>query len=398
MAGRVTIQDIADALGLSRNTVSKAINNTGILADSTRERILQKAVEMGYKQFSYVTFANPVRETEGSVRATLSIPPAAEGGEDPEGKAPTSVFTDSGSQNSAGPSSFPAGKDFRGPKVIALLTGIPLGTSHFASTMLDKLQMELTLLGYELVMHRISRINIENMTVPAFVNKETVSGIICFEMFHPAYSNMICEMGIPTLFVDSPVSPCSTALKADRLLMENRSNVYAFVQEMVRRGKKRIGFVGEPYHCLSFFERHMAYREALYMLGLPPMDQYCLLVSDITNFSSYDDYQSTLEEQLRQMAELPEVFLCANDFMALDVMNHLRNMGVSVPEDVLLCGFDDSSESRVTTPQLSTVHIHSQIMGWTAVQLLMSRIAEPTLNYRTVYTETTLIYRGSTGD
>ena len=54
MSNRVTIQDIADSLGLSRNTVSKAINNTGILADSTRQRVLAKAVEMGYKQFSYV--------------------------------------------------------------------------------------------------------------------------------------------------------------------------------------------------------------------------------------------------------------------------------------------------------------------------------------------------------
>ena len=53
MSGRVTIQDIADALGLSRNTVSKAINNTGILADATREKVLQKAMEMGYKTFSY---------------------------------------------------------------------------------------------------------------------------------------------------------------------------------------------------------------------------------------------------------------------------------------------------------------------------------------------------------
>ena len=55
MSDRVTIQDIADALGLSRNTVSKAINNTGILADATREKILKKALEMGYKQFSYVS-------------------------------------------------------------------------------------------------------------------------------------------------------------------------------------------------------------------------------------------------------------------------------------------------------------------------------------------------------
>ena len=51
---KVTIQDIADELGISRNTVSKAINNAAGLAEATRERILQKATEMGYKQFSYI--------------------------------------------------------------------------------------------------------------------------------------------------------------------------------------------------------------------------------------------------------------------------------------------------------------------------------------------------------
>ena len=55
MGTRVTIQDIADELGISRNTVSKAINNTGILADATRDKVLKKAMEMDYKQFSYVT-------------------------------------------------------------------------------------------------------------------------------------------------------------------------------------------------------------------------------------------------------------------------------------------------------------------------------------------------------
>ena len=51
---RVTLQDIADELGISRNTVSKAINNSDGIAAATRDKILQKAVEMGYKQFSYV--------------------------------------------------------------------------------------------------------------------------------------------------------------------------------------------------------------------------------------------------------------------------------------------------------------------------------------------------------
>ena len=57
MSTRVTMQDIADALGLSRNTVSKAINNTGIIAQSTRELILRKAMEMGYRQFSDASFS-----------------------------------------------------------------------------------------------------------------------------------------------------------------------------------------------------------------------------------------------------------------------------------------------------------------------------------------------------
>lgn len=59
MATRVTIQDIANELQLSRNTVSKAINNTGVLADATREKILRKAAEMGYKQFAYLPLFQP---------------------------------------------------------------------------------------------------------------------------------------------------------------------------------------------------------------------------------------------------------------------------------------------------------------------------------------------------
>ena len=54
MEKKVTIQDIADALGLSRNTVSKALNNTGVLAEETRQKILEKAAEMGYRRFIYL--------------------------------------------------------------------------------------------------------------------------------------------------------------------------------------------------------------------------------------------------------------------------------------------------------------------------------------------------------
>lgn len=101
---------------------------------------------------------------------------------------------------------------------------------------------------------------------------------------------------------------------------------------------------------------------------------------------------------LSKMDSLPEVFICANDFVALDVMQVFKKLGISVPDDVWLCGFDDSPESKVVTPTLTTIHIHSQIMGFSAVHLLVSRIKEPSLNFRTMHTETSLIYRESTGD
>ena len=109
-------------------------------------------------------------------------------------------------------------------------------------------------------------------------------------------------------------------------------------------------------------------------------------------------YRSYLYHRFKGMTELPDVFICANDFIAFDAMQVFKLLGIAVPKDVYLFGFDDSPESRLVTPTLSTVHIHSQIMGYSATQLLISRINEPNLNFRTVHTESTLILRESTGD
>lgn len=354
MAERVTIQDIADELGVSRNTVSKAINNTGLLADSTRERVLQKAADMGYKQFSYLTLSN----------------------------------------QKSGRLEYAAAKN-----EIALISTGFIGSSHFASTMLDKFQREISLLGYSLSIHRVSDDEIEKLQMPASFNKEKTAGLLCLELFHREYASMICGLGIPVLFVDSPVIFPGTSFKADCLYMENQNNIFVLIRELVRRGKKKIGFIGECMHCQSFFERYMAYRNAMHLLGLPCREQDCIIGNrlDIRNPDG-QDYQEYLASCFHDAEDLPEVFLCANDFVALDALRVFKSMRLSVPEDIWLCGFDDSPESRIVTPALTTVHIHSQIMGFSAVHLLMSRIKQPALNFRTIHTETSLLYRESTGD
>ena len=168
---RVTIQDIADELGISRNTVSKAINNADGLAEATKEKILQKATDMGYKQFSYIK-----------------------------------AYTSSTQKQNA-----------QGKGEIALFCGGPITPTHFASLMLDKMKMELNQMGYSLNTHRVEQENFLNRSLPVtFVPEETLA-IICIEMFDRAYDEMICALGLPVLFVDGPNKREGIDLPADQL-------------------------------------------------------------------------------------------------------------------------------------------------------------------------------------
>lgn len=345
MPKKVTIQDIADALGISRNTVSKAINNSEGLADATRERILQKAVEMGYKQFSYVgSLANAQSASENPAE-----PPVYQG-------------------------------------QIALLTTVFLNNSHFASLMLDKFQRELAQMGYTLNTHRITKKDLADRTLPITFQPQQTSAVICIEMFDYEYGEMLCGLGLPVLFVDGPAKCSGLSLPADQLYMDNTNGITQFVYDMRRRGFRRFGFVGNYDHCQSFFERYTAFRVATIMQNAEVREEHCIHYLD----------PRQIKQKLVELDELPEVFVCANDFVAVDLVRALGELGKRVPEDVRVCGFDDSAESRHNDPPLTTIHIHTQIMAFSAMHLLMSRIRQPSLDYRTVYTETELIYREST--
>ena len=362
MAGKVTIQDIADALGLSRNTVSKAINNTGILAENTRDRILRKAVEMGYKQFSYIN----ITET-GSAKLALA-----------EEEKKTS----------------PARKG-----VISMLTANMFDSSHFASPMLDVMQRKLSEHGYSFMIHRVTEDLIRKKQLPPSVNTELTIALLCIEVFDMEYARYLCSLEIPTLFVDAPADSLREKLNTDILIMDNRVSVVSFVCNMISRGLTKIGYIGDITHCRSFYERYLSMQEGLMIAGRSPVDRYSIWQNP--DGKAYHDsqlYRSFLVDSIKKMKELPDVFLCANDFVAIDALAAFDTVGIRVPEDVLLCGFDDSRESRVLTPRLSTIHIHSHAMGFAAVNLLLSRTSHPNLNFRTVVTETSLILRESTKD
>lgn len=346
---KVTIQDIADALGISRNTVSKAINNSDGLADATREKILKKAVEMGYKQFSYVA----------SLSGNASV-----------------RFSSADFQRRSGAA-----------KEIAVLIGTSLSmmSNHFAIPMLDRFKQEISQLGYTFNMYKVEQENFAQCTLPALFSAERICAVVCIEVFDRAYGEMVCGLGLPVLFVDGPNKRFGDTLPADQLYMDNTTGITKLVNTMLQKGKRKIGFIGDYEHCQSFFERYTAFRSAMTLAGVPVDEAFCIKLNS-----------TDMDAPLAALPEMPDIFICANDFIAADTMQSLLKLGKSVPKDVLLCGFDDAPESRIMTPALTTVHIHTQIMAFTAIDILLARMKEPSLDYRTVYTATELIYRDST--
>ena len=351
MSGRVTMQDIADSLGLSRNTVSKAFNNTGVIAESTKDLILRKAAEMGYKN----------------------------------------------SSGSAMPNAFPIASD---KKEIAMLTCYIPGGSHFAVTTIDRIQQNLSSCGYSLTFYRVTHSELTDLRLPGSFSTDKVAAIFCMELFSYEYCEMLCSLPIPILFIDTPVKPGRPPLMADTLFMENQAGIYLFVSQIAEKGKKSVGFVGDMLHCRSFFERAGACITAAAVFGLEPAEKYSIPAFPPSKMqlqpANYITYADMLYSALQNLSKLPDAFICANDFIAINLISSLRRMDIRCPDDVLVMGFDDSPESRYHAPAVTTVHIHTQVMGDIASELILNRIADQTREPRTVYVPTELILREST--
>ncbi|MCV9949511.1 substrate-binding domain-containing protein [Paenibacillus sp. BT-177] len=338
---KVTIQDIADALGISRNTASKAINGSDSIPVDTRNKVIKKAIELKYKQFAYVETDSIIPKNQGN---------------------------------------------------IALFTCNLPNSSHFGSFLISGLEKRISAEGYNLSIHIVRENEIQARTLPNNFEASKVDGIICIEMFDPQYSELVTSLGLPTIFIDCSVDIFCPDLKADLLLMENEHSVYSVTKSLIDRGFARIGFAGDYKHCKSFNERWVGYNRALIEAGLS-VDLSCCIVDQDRNFFSESDW---MDKQLEGMSALPSAFVCANDFIAVSVMKALKNKNLKIPEDIAVFGFDNAPESRIVEPHLSTVHIYNNEMGITAAEMLLARVKDPSRPYQITHIRTEPIFREST--
>lgn len=338
---KVTIQDIADSLGLSRNTVSKALNNHISIPDETRNKVIRKAIEMNYKQFAY--FEQEVISTKKSGN-------------------------------------------------IALLTANMPNNSHFGTSLLSGLEQKISSEGFNLSIHMVRENELNTLALPVNFDKSKVDGIVCIELFNKNYSDFITSLEIPTLFIDASADLAFIEMKADILLMENSHSTFSITKCLIEEGLSTVGFIGDYHHCMSFYERWDGFNKALVTARIDLDESLCILEED----RYVADYQ-WLKQRLANMEKLPSAFVCANDFIAIHVIRILKELNIRIPDEIKVCGFDNAPESRIVEPHLTTVHIYRSEMGFLAAEMLLSRIQNPDRPPQVTHVKTTPVFRQSTG-
>ena len=194
---RITMQDIADACGLSRNTVSKVFNGRGAVPQATRELIVRKAEELGY--------GLPV------------------GGE--VIRNPAAVRT------------------------IALLTSNMPVDYHFGTAFITTFTNQICREGYTLKIFEISPEELQARRLPPHFVPDQTAGIIGIELFDADYLAMVCGLWIPTVVIDSPPHAVTEQMLCDFVSVDNISGIISLVRRLAGLGAARIGFVGDRERC-----------------------------------------------------------------------------------------------------------------------------------------------------
>jgi len=335
---RVTIQSIADACGLSRATVSKVFNN-GSVPNSTRELVLKKADEMGYfNQISSVPLSSAV------------------------------------------------------PQSIAILSCSNPMNHHFGSMFIKAFTDAVCREGYTVQMYELSDEELSEHRLPARLVLENTVGILGIELFDQSFIRFICGLNVPVILVDGYCGIAGSGLPCDVISMENFHSTAAVTRQIIEKGAKTFGFVGDIMHCSSFHERWDGFCKALQDAGIAPDREYCILAPD---GRQYADLNWTVS-QLKKMPLIPDAFVCANDYHAVKLLLALKNMGLSVPKDVMVAGFGDDPEASLMDPGLTTVFIPSSEMGTIAAAILFFRLDHSGGSRSVTYLQTDPVFRGST--
>ncbi len=189
---------------------------------------------------------------------------------------------------------------------------------------------------------------------------EQVEGIIFIPVGQPDRDglNRLLRRGIDVVVADRSVRGLPS-VEAD-----NKSGSYQLTEHLLQKGYRNIAYIAGPPEVSTASDRLSGFTAAIENAALKPA---AVLYGNFTYKSGYERAQEILR------ATSVDAIMAANDLMAIGAIRAIEEMGLSVPRDIGVTGFDHVSLLEFVQPRLTTVHIPAYEMGEKAMKLFMQR-------------------------
>ncbi len=311
----VTITDIAKACGVSRATVSKALNGASDIAPATTARIREEAKKLGYLPNATARALKMGRSYNIGV-----------------------LFSD------------PTGG----------------GISHeYFSQILESVKAEAERLGYDITF--ISRdIGAMSMDYYEHAKYRSCDGVVIASAdFQDPAIVRLATGSIPTVTLDYSFDSRSS------ILSDNVRGMEALVRYVYEKGHRRLAFIhGEMTSVTQ--KRIASFKKTCAELGLP-------LSPDLIRPARYHDPRSSglATRAILELPELPTCIFYPDDLSFLGGMSELERHGLAAPRDISVAGYDGIPLSQILRPRLTTYRQGAERMGTEAARLLIEQIEHP---------------------
>lgn len=177
------------------------------------------------------------------------------------------------------------------------------------------------------------------------------------------------------------------------IITNAKDSLRQIVEYLVEMGHTKVGYIRSQLRSFPLRDREEALRFYLDKAGYPLLERY---ICDV-GVSSHEAYKS-MKKWLEKNTELPTVFFADNDFMAMGAIRAMKDIGIRLPEDVSVVGFDDVSLSELITPRLTTIHVEMERFGELAAQKIISIVQNPSRPKSKEVVSTYFVKRESVAD
>ncbi len=332
------MRDIAEAMGVSVATVSRALKDSPRISAEQRERIKSYAKEHDY-------FPNVLAECLRSNVARTS-------------------------------------------KAIGVI--VPQFEHFYFSSVLSGINQEAMSHGYTMmVSESLDEYEAETLICKRFLENR-VCGVIVSEAKNTVryeHFKHIIDCHMPLVFYDR----ICTGINCDRVVVDDYQGAFNAVNYMIGRGCRRVAFYGSPMTMEISKNRYNGYRDALLHNGLKPEERFFRICDNRS------DAEAITPEILSQ-EEVPDAFFAVNDDTAIGILYTAKRMGYRVPEDISICGFTNGQRAVASDPMLTTVEQRGVRVGEEAANILISKVEGdlPLDKIEKRIVRTRLVIRGTT--